>query len=496
MRPALADLRAERESLAYALRGFYDSVLAYTAPDEYHAAEHAQIATSVTDLVLDGADVTYATVADHLAKRGVFSVKVEQALERAHTFPLDDDRQASAAEAAAKLVHDKFKQRLFDDRIERVRSELYEGRLSADAAVERVMTDCLDIGVSARSRSQHITALDAGLEARLDRLLSGEMLAFSTTVGALDRALGGIQPGEVAGITGPAGSCKSLLKNRINFAAADAGWGCVSYILEMTAYQEVNRAIAMRSDGRVSAKRFRGGPGLEPPTPDEVALYRQYKAELMRDDYPFWIDDSKFHLSELLADAERRVHENGVRMIAIDYAQLLQVGDGQKRYAELDRISQALRRFALKNECAVVVIVRLNQQGARSALKGEEITGAEIYGSSSFIYDLSSLVALHFDDPMWMCECPAEEQLREDPESGRYQPIHEQGVNGFCSICGREVRSRDRLGHATILKARDGDVRTKVDLLLSGATLSIRELRDRNDPQPTTDAATLVDFHS
>jgi replicative DNA helicase len=476
------DPRAEREAVAAALRGHAFEVFQYCRPIEFHDSSRRHIMHSIEEMLQNGVPVTRATLCDRLRLRGELTVEAEDEIQHASDYL---DYQFDA-EAAARIVRDMAGQREVRQIVETAGREIDSGRTTTERAVAFLMNRLMGISVSGSQRSRSVADVVPDVDRHIDRLFDGSVIALSTGIPAVDQAIGGLQLSEVFGLTGPPGSAKSLVKNKMGLMAAASGYPTVSYILEMTSVQEMIRSTIIWAGGQLSAKPFRGGPGMEPPTVEQVEMFRAIEAEIAK--FPLWLDNTKFSLMEILADAERRVGENGVKLILIDYAQLISAGDGTNRTAELERISQASRVFAQKNECAVGIVVRLDKAGALNALKGQELTGAELHGSSSFHYDLSSLVSLYFDKAMWLCKCPFLDQHEWDKTRETYVSLHTPGMKKFCQSCGSWVRATDRrLGNAFVLKARDGDTFTKIPLKLEGSTLQISEFQDSDvatDPSP------------
>ena len=469
------DLRAERETLAACVQGDPFKVLGkVTAADFYDPANY-HVMSAIIEMAQAGDVVTFASVCNKLKINGKFTLPVENVVTEAFEYPKVDP------EAAAQIVKDKARLRtlrgIYVKHIETIDS----GRAEPEKIVGSTISECINVSTTSKDSSRHISDISDDVDKHIDNLVAGNLVSYSTGISGVDLAIGGVQAGEMFGLTGPPGSAKSLLKNGMNILNAKLGIPVVSYILEMGVNQELIRACAIEGNGLVNAKKFRGGPGIEPPSSEDVIAFKQVKSELSK--LPLWMDNTKFGLMEILADAERRVQESGAGIITIDYAQLIHVGDGGNRTGELERISQAFRMFAQKNNCAIVMVVRLDKAGASSSLKGNDLTGAELHGSSSFHYDFSSLVSLYFDKPMWLCKCDPEEQFTWDEDKESLVSIHTPGIKKYCPKCMQYVKQSDgRLGNAYVLKARDGETYTKVPLKLDGSTLQITEVEFDEKP--------------
>ena len=474
------DLRAERETLAACVQGDPFKVLGkVTAADFYDPANY-HVMSAIIEMAQAGDVITFASVCNKLKINGKFTLPVENVVTEAFEYPKVDP------EAAAQIVKDKSRLRtlrgIYVKHIETIDS----GRAEPEKIVGLTISDCINVSTTSKNSSRHISDISGDVDVHVENITSGNLVSYSTGIAGVDLAIGGVQAGEMFGVTGPPGSCKSLVKNGMNLLNAKKV-PVVSYILEMGVIQELIRACAIEGNGRVNAKKFRGGPGVEPPSIEEVEAFNEVKSRLAK--LPLWMDNTKFGLMEILADAERRVQENGVKIVTIDYVQLIHAGDGGNRTGELERISQAFRMFAQKNNCAVVMVVRLDKAGASSSLKGNDLTGAELHGSSSFHYDFSSLVSLYFDKPMWLCKCDPEEQFTWDEDKESLVSIHTPGIKKYCHKCMQYVKQSDgRLGNAYVLKARDGETYTKVPLKLDGATLQITEVEFDEKPMEYAEA--------
>lgn len=486
------DPRAERECISGVLADKVFDVLGFANPNDFFVPEHVTVMAAAAEMARLGERITMATICEHLRTHGDLSTAVVNAMEHAL------DKPSPFPEGAAKIVkqmsHLRSTRKMLVDHV----TEIDSGKASPERVVTSVISRAIALSTGGKERSRSADDVANDVSDHIKRIQGDELVSFTTTISGVDIAIGGVQPGEMLGLTGPPGSCKSLLKNRINLSNSKEGTGVASYILEMSVNQEMIRAVSIEGKGEVDAKKFRGGRGVTRPTLKEVEAFEKHMTTIRK--LPLWMDNTKFNLMEIVSDAERRVQENGVRIITIDYAQLIQVGDGGNRTGELERISQAFRMFAQKNDCAVVMVVRLDKAGALSSLKGNQLTGAELHGSSSFHYDFSSLVALYFDKPMWLCKCPIHIQFEYNAEKESYQSVHPAGMHRLCSTCGTPVKVSDgRMGNAYVLKARDGDSFARIPLMLEGSSLQIKELDldgdgFEEDEEETADAATVLQF--
>lgn len=76
---------------------------------------------------------------------------------------------------------------------------------------------------------------------------------------------------------------------------------------------------------------------------------------------PLFIDDtSKLSLTEFRAKTERLVHDHGVKMIAIDYLQLMSDGEiSTTRDSDISKITHSLKELAVELDISVIALLQL-----------------------------------------------------------------------------------------------------------------------------------------
>lgn len=192
---------------------------------------------------------------------------------------------------------------------------------------------------------------------RIERIARGEIKGGGMLSGLhpLDVILGGLQPGDFAVIGARPAMGKTAMAMQIaeHVAATEGDVGYFS--LEMPRAQLAGRRIA--SHGRVSVERIRDGR----LTSDERARIAAARLELHR--FPVWIDDDANQTAEKLA---RRLHtlwsyHEKLRLVVVDYIQLMQGDDRQSRENVVAAISRTLKECAKRFGIAVVGLAQLNR---------------------------------------------------------------------------------------------------------------------------------------
>jgi replicative DNA helicase len=129
------------------------------------------------------------------------------------------------------------------------------------------------------------------------------------------------------------------------------------FSLEMTSESLVQRLLCSRA--KVQMQKLRGGFLSKADFPKLMQVAGQLA------EAPIWIDDTPgLTINELQAKARRLKQQHGIRMIMIDYLQLLKAPDvGRKdgREKEIAEISGGIKGIAKELDIPVIVLAQLNR---------------------------------------------------------------------------------------------------------------------------------------
>ncbi len=186
----------------------------------------------------------------------------------------------------------------------------------------------------------------------------GKPLGIGTGLVDLDRATSGLKPGEVIIVAARPGMGKTSLGMQIAEHAAVVGSLPVGvFSLEMTRESLVTRMLCSmaRVDIHSVALCALGRRTLA------AAHSKLSKAALFID------DASGITIAELRARAHRMAHEHGIKLLIVDYLQLLRaVTSGGKRMdnrqLEVAEISSGLKNLAKELHIPVVALSQLNRE--------------------------------------------------------------------------------------------------------------------------------------
>lgn len=239
----------------------------------------------------------------------------------------------------------------------------YENPEEADEQLDQAEARILAIRETGQAvREVSLSSVVSDVADEIHRTMRGEegQAGVPTGFDGLDRlAGGGLKPGEMFVIAArPSMGKTALMMNIIEAAAIDRGEAAAAFSLEMSAHALVRRMVLSR--GRIDSSAIQPGTMA-----DKGTLQRIQRAALEIDRAPLFIDDtSSLSITELRAKARRRHRSHPLRLLAIDYLQLMRSTSRQaqgSREREIAEISAGLKALAKELGIPVIVLAQLNR---------------------------------------------------------------------------------------------------------------------------------------
>lgn len=190
-------------------------------------------------------------------------------------------------------------------------------------------------------------------------------------------------------------------------AAVDFNMPVAVFSLEMPAIQLAKRL--MTSETSLSADKIKGGVKLEDYEWDQL----NYKLKALSR-APFYVDDTpSLPVTEFRTKAKRLVKNNGVRLIIVDYLQLMQ-GPAElrgMREQEVAAISRTLKATAKELDVPIIALSQLS----RNAVQREKSNGrpqlSDLRESGSIEQDADMVIFIHRPDYLGLSESPEGKEL-------------------------------------------------------------------------------------
>jgi len=326
-----------------------DDVIDILHPDAFYKESHQEIYNAILTLFHNSEPIDLRTVSNQLRK----NAKLEFAGGDFYLIGLTQKVASTAhIEFHARIILQKFIQRKLISISSEIIQESYDETVdvfdlldSAETKLFEVTQGNLKKG-SENSESLVKQAIDKIEEISNKEGMSGVPSGFTK----LDEITSGWQPSDLVIIAARPGMGKtafvmSMAKN----IAIGHDQAVAVFSLEMSSVQLITRMIS--SETGISSSKLRKG-NLEPHEWEQLNVKVKNLSNA-----PLFIDDTpSLSIFDLRAKARRLVSQHNVRIIIIDYLQLMTAGSsaGGNREQEISMISRNLK--ALAKELAVPVI--------------------------------------------------------------------------------------------------------------------------------------------
>ena len=364
------------------------------APSDFYIPEHRELWEALSALASEGRPFDLVTVAERLERTG----RLEAAGGLAYVGQIVNDTPSAAnAEHYARMVRSNATLRRLaqacQNGLERALSpgETDAATLAAEieASVYRAAERMSDQGP--RSAAELVPDLLRDLD---DRSRGEGPRGVRTGLTDLDRALGGMDPGQLILIGARPGIGKSALALGIALnVAVEQGRPVALFTLEMSAHEVGQRALG--SVAGVPVTRLRSGR-LEASDWDAVS-----SASGILHRAPLHIDETGgIRPAELRARVRRIKRRAGdLGLVVVDYLQLMQ-GDRDRRtdnrVGELTHISGSLKALAKEVGAPVLALSQLNRGLENRANRRPML--ADLRESGSLEQDADVVLLLFRDD--------------------------------------------------------------------------------------------------
>ncbi len=217
----------------------------------------------------------------------------------------------------------------------------------------------------------------------------------------LDKLTAGLQPSDLIIIAGRPGMGKTAFcLNIAEYVAVEENMPVAIFSLEMSKEQLVQRMLS--SKARVDLQRIRNGFLRDEDwgrlTTSVGALYEA----------PVYIDDTPSQsVLELRAKARRWKSELGLRLIIVDYLQLMRArGYVESREQEISEISRSLKAMAKELHIPVVALSQLSRRTEQR--EGNRPQLADLRESGAIEQDADVVMFVYREAFYKPCDCPRE----------------------------------------------------------------------------------------
>jgi replicative DNA helicase len=324
-------------------------------PDFYRPA-HETIYDAIIDLYGRGEPADPVTVAAELQRRGE--------LQRVGGAPYLHTLSANVPIAAnagyyASIVREKAILRRLVDAGTRIAQMGYAGEGQVDDTVDRAQAEIY--AITEKRQAEDYAPLSDIMEATLDEIEAisnrdGQMVGVPTGFADLDELTNGLHGGQMVIVAArPAMGKSTLGLDFCRAASIHNNMTSVIFSLEMTKSEITMRLLS--AEAKIPLNHIRNGPMSD----DDWTKLARKMGEVSG--APMFIDDSpNMTMMEIRAKARRLKQRHDLKLIVIDYLQLMTSGKKvESRQLEVSEFSRQIKLLAKELDVPIIALSQLNR---------------------------------------------------------------------------------------------------------------------------------------
>lgn len=394
-----ANVDAEKTVLGAILideNAYFDDCLENIQADDFSLDSHRRIYLRMAEIMsgmVDAHHLDIVTLANELAK----NKEVEAVGGVAYLAGLTEGLpRRPVIEEYVRIIKDKSKLRkimaICSAAVARA-ADQGETALEVLGALEYQLTE-----VQAEQKSDAVPAaavvgtIEANLLAKRNQNIEKDALDLTWGVEDLDRKTKGIHPGGLTIIAGDSGGYKTQLLMQLILANAQEGTPVGIFSLEMTKEKLLARLYTLLSD-LITTDHMRDPRLMNSHT--HVPELKRISGAIAK--LKIFVDDtSPLTIQKLRARAKMMRRRHGVKIIGVDYLQLLEC-PGKMGADETKGVAFGLRDLAKgEPDCAVVALSQFSKE--QGFVKKRRRTKGDLYGGSAIHHAAQNIAIITIED--------------------------------------------------------------------------------------------------
>ncbi len=336
--------------------------------DFYKLEQHGSIYAAVLELFEKREPIDLVTVTEKLRQAG----KIDKVGGSAYLAELVNMVPTAAhVESYAKIIKEHAVRRELISTSTRTIDMAYDEGLEVQDVLED--TESSIFGISQQNVKRDFIQIRDALAQSFDRLdelqkTSGKLRGVPTGFRDLDAKLAGLQNSNLIIFAARPGMGKtSFALNIMQHAAVVAGMPVGIFSLEMSQEEFVDRLLVAQAD--IDAWKLKTG------RLDEKDFDRLSHAMGQLAEAPIFIDDTPgLSISEVRTKARRLQAEHGLKLLVVDYLQLMHGRSQDNRVQEVSEISQSLKNLARELKIPVFALSQLSRQVESRGVKKPQLS--------------------------------------------------------------------------------------------------------------------------
>ncbi|MGX4690970.1 replicative DNA helicase [Streptomyces sp. JNUCC 63] len=360
---------------------------------DFYKPAHETIYQAILDVYAKGEPADPITIAAELTRRG--EINRVGGASYLHSL-VQTVPTAANASYYAEIVHERAILRRLVEAGTRITQMGYAADDDVDEIVNRAQAEVY--AVTEQRTSEDYLPLGDIMEGALDEIeaigsRSGEMTGVPTGFTDFDSLTNGLHPGQMIVIAArPAMGKSTLALDFARTASIKHNLPSVIFSLEMGRNEIAMRLLS--AEARVALHHMRSGTMTDE---DWTRLARRMPDVSAA---PLYIDDSpNLSMMEIRAKCRRLKQRNDLKLVVIDYLQLMQSGGSKRaesRQQEVSDMSRNLKLLAKELEIPVIALSQLNRGPEQRTDKKPMVS--DLRESGSIEQDADMVVLLHRED--------------------------------------------------------------------------------------------------
>ncbi|NRR93420.1 replicative DNA helicase [Winogradskyella undariae] len=334
-----------------------DEVIDILSPDAFYKEAHKHIFEAIFKLFENSEPIDLLTVSSQLKK----DQKLEVAGGDFYLISLTQRVSSSAhIEFHARIILQKFIQRSLIKISNEIIEEAYDETKDVFDLLDTAEAKLYEVTQgNVKKSTESAQSLVIQAKKKIEEMSNKEgMSGIPTGFNKLDELTSGWQPSDLIIVAARPGMGKTAITlTMARNMAVDSNIPVAFFSLEMSSVQLITRLIS--SETTLSSEKLRTGK-LEKHEWEQLNV----KVKAL-ENAPLFIDDTpSLSIFDLRAKARRLASQYGIKMIMIDYLQLMTAGGSQKggnREQEISMISRNLKALAKELSVPVIALSQLSR---------------------------------------------------------------------------------------------------------------------------------------
>ena len=363
-------------------------------PETFYDPRHQKIYGAIQALNLHEKPVDIMTVAEELKRSG----ELEEVGGPAYIVELSSHVASSAhIEYHGRILAQKFLARQLIQFASMIETEAFDETIDVDELMQRAEGSLFEL--SQKNMAQEYTQIDPIVKQAHELLQkaahnqeNGGLTGISTGFTQLDKITAGWQPSDLVIIAGrPAMGKTSFALSLAKNIAIDSRVPVAFFSLEMNNVQLVNRLLSNVCS--ISGSKILSGQ-LDPPD------WERFDNNIRKmEGAPIYVDDTPgLSVFELRTKARRLVREHGIKVLMVDYLQLMNANGMRfsSRQEEVSTISRSLKGLAKELNIPVLALSQLNRTvEQRDGIEGKRPQLSDLRESGAIEQDADLVLFVH-----------------------------------------------------------------------------------------------------